>query len=90
MDLQTIYDKAPIGVAKMAKQYGIPTIGISGMLGKDYQVVHQHGIDAAVSIVTGPMSLSEATEKSYKLISDSVEECLRLINVGIHMGNNIK
>ena len=90
MDFQTIYDKAPIGVAKMAKQYGIPTIGISGMLGKDYQVVHQHGIDAAVSIVTGPMSLSEATEKSYKLISDSVEECLRLINVGIHMGNNIK
>ena len=90
MDFQTVYDKAPIGVAKMAKQYGIPTIGISGMLGKDYQIVHQHGIDAAVSIVTGPMSLSEATEKSYKLISDSVEECLRLINVGINMKNNIK
>jgi glycerate kinase len=90
MDFQTVYDKAPIGVAKMAKQYGIPTIGISGMLGKDYQIVHQHGIDAAVSIVTGPMSLSEATEKSYKLVSDSVEECLRLINVGINMKNTTK
>ena len=82
MDFQTIYDKAPIGVAKIAKRYGIPTIGISGMLGKNYQIVHQHGIDAAVSIVTGPMTLPEASEKSYELISNSVSECLRLIKIG--------
>ncbi len=82
MDFQTIYDKAPIGVAKIAKRHGIPTIGISGMLGKNYQIVHEHGIDAAVSIVTGPMTLPEASEKSYELISNSVSECLRLINIG--------
>ena len=87
MDFQTIYDKAPIGVAKIAKRYGIPTIGISGMLGKNYQIVHQHGIDAAVSIVTGPMTLPEASEKSYELISNSVSECLRLINIGFKIKN---
>jgi len=87
MDFQTIYDKAPIGVAKIAKRYGIPTIGISGMLGKNYQIVHEHGIDAAVSIVTGPMTLPEASEKSYELISNSVSECLRLINIGFKIKN---
>ncbi|MAU64592.1 MAG: glycerate kinase [Dehalococcoidia bacterium] len=87
MDFQTIYDKAPIGVAKIAKQHGIPTIGISGMLGKNYQIVHEHGIDAAVSIVTGPMTLPEASEKSYELISNSVSECLRLINIGFKIKN---
>lgn len=87
MDFQTVYDKAPIGVAKIAKQFNIPTIGISGMLGKDYQVVHDHGIDAALSIVTGPMSLSEASDNSRKLISDSVNESLRLIDIGRRMKN---
>jgi len=85
MDFQTVYDKAPIGVAKMAKLFNIPTIGISGMLGKNYQVVHEHGIDAAISIVTGPMSLSEASNNSHKLISDSVTESLRLIRIGLQM-----
>ncbi|MBI14820.1 MAG: glycerate kinase [Chloroflexi bacterium] len=87
MDFQTIYDKAPIGVAKIAKRHGIPTIGISGMLGKNYQLVHEHGIDAAMSIVTGPMTLPEASEKSYELISNSVSECLRLINIGFKIKN---
>ena len=57
------------------------------MLGKNYQIVHQHGIDAAVSIVTGPMTLPEASEKSYELISNSVSECLRLINIGFKIKN---
>ena len=87
MDFQTVYDKAPIGVAKIANLFNIPTIGISGMLGKDYQIVHDHGIDAALSIVTGPMSLAEASGNSRKLISDSVNESLRLITIGLRMKN---
>ena len=86
MDYQTVYDKAPIGVARMAKKHGIPTIGISGMLGRDFHVVHDYGIDAALSIVNGPITLDAASANAANLISEAVEQSLRLISIGITMG----
>lgn len=85
MDFQTVYNKAPIGVAKRASQLGIPTIGICGMLGRDYQVVHSNGIDAAVSITNGPMSLSESSKNADELVEQCVEESLRLIQIGLEL-----
>jgi glycerate kinase len=85
MDFQTVYNKAPIGVARMAREKGIPTIGISGMLGENYQIVHDHGIDAALSIANGPISLEKASQNAPTLISETVEESLRLISVGMRL-----
>ena len=87
IDFQTVYNKAPVGVARMAKARGIPTIGISGMLGKNYQIVHNHGIDAALSIANGPISLEESLQNAPSLISEAVEESLRLISVGMKLRN---
>lgn len=86
LDYQTIYDKAPIGVARMAKKRGIPTIAISGMLGRDFHVVHDYGIDAALSIVNGPITLETASTNAAELISETVEQSLRLISIGIKIG----
>ena len=47
LDFQAVYNKAPIGVARRAKQRGIPVIAISGSLGKGFEDVHAEGIDAA-------------------------------------------
>ncbi len=60
IDGQTIHGKAPIGVARIAKAAGCRVIGIAGCLSDDYEVVHEHGLDAVFSIVTGPMELQEA------------------------------
>lgn len=60
LDSQSIHGKTPIGVARVAKRYGLPVIGIAGSLSKDYQVVHQHGIDAAFSVLDRVVSLEEA------------------------------
>ncbi len=51
MDSQTIHGKVPVGVAKVAKRYRIPVIGIAGSLTPDVGVVHQHGIDAVFSVM---------------------------------------
>ena len=85
IDFQTVYNKAPIGVARMARAQGIPTIGISGMLGENYQIVHNHGIDAALSITNGPISLEKSLQNAPSLISEAVEESLRLISVGMRL-----
>ena len=82
LDFQTIYNKAPIGVAKRAKHLGIPVIAISGSLGENFSVVHEHGIDAASSIVSKPMTLAEASKNAPELISAATEQALRYMKIG--------
>ncbi|MDX7992458.1 glycerate kinase [Xenorhabdus littoralis] len=60
IDSQTIHGKTPIGVARVAKKFGIPTIALVGGMSRDYHVVHPHGLDAVFSIVPGACSLSDA------------------------------
>lgn len=60
LDSQTIFGKTPIGVAKTAKLYDIPVIGIAGSLSADVAVVCDHGIDAVFSIMPRVMTLKEA------------------------------
>jgi len=85
MDFQTVYNKAPIGVARIAAELNIPTVAIAGLLGRNFTVVHDHGIRAATSIVDGPITLEESSERASELISNSVEESLRFISVGMDM-----
>ena len=82
LDFQTIYNKAPIGVARRAKHLGIPVIAISGSLGENFSVVHEHGIDAASSIVSKPMTLEEASKNAPELISAATEQALRYMKIG--------
>ncbi|XZG70059.1 glycerate kinase [Chitinibacteraceae bacterium HSL-7] len=60
LDGQTIFGKTPIGVARLAKQYGLPVIAIGGCLREDVDVVHEHGIDAVFDCVHKAMPLEEA------------------------------
>ncbi|OBU12573.1 glycerate kinase [Photobacterium aquimaris] len=60
IDSQTIHGKTPIGVARAAKKFNKPVIGIAGCLSQDCGVVHQHGIDAVFSIVPAAMNLEQA------------------------------
>jgi glycerate kinase len=60
IDGQTIYGKAPAGVARLAKQRGLPVIGFAGSLTTDAEIVHDHGLDAIFSVVNRPCSLGEA------------------------------
>ncbi|MFC0226838.1 glycerate kinase [Serratia aquatilis] len=60
LDSQSIHGKTPIGVARVAKLQQIPVIAIAGSLAKDYQIVHQHGIDAAFSVIDRIVTLPEA------------------------------
>ncbi|WP_298943827.1 glycerate kinase [uncultured Psychromonas sp.] len=68
IDNQTIYGKTPMGVAKIAKQFDIPVIGIAGSLGKDHQAVYECGIDAVFAAIPGAMTLQQAfTDANYNV-----------------------
>ena len=60
IDASTIFNKAPVGVARLASQRGIPVIALSGSLGEGYEGVHELGIDAVFTLVDRPMTLDDA------------------------------
>lgn len=64
MDSQTIHGKTPFGVAKSAKKYDIPVIGIAGSITTECNVLYQNGFDALFSIVPGAIPLEEALEQA--------------------------
>ena len=84
-DFQTAHGKAPVGVAKIAKQAGIPTICLSGGLGTGAEDVLQHGIDGLMSIVPRPMELEKCIESAEELIQAATARICRLIRIGIKM-----
>ena len=82
IDFQTVYNKAPIGVARRAKKRSIPVIAVCGSIGKGFEDVHAEGIDAVVSIVSAPMTLDEASARSGELIADAVAGAMRFMKAG--------
>ncbi|MGN1059034.1 MAG: glycerate kinase [Clostridia bacterium] len=77
LDGQTLFGKAPIGVAARAKRYGKPVIALTGSVGDGYRAVYEGGIDAVFAIQNGPMSLSESMEKTPELLSDCAHRIMR-------------
>ena len=83
MDEQTVFGKGPIGVARLAQQYGIPTIALVGGLNVHDSVLHEAGINAVFSIVDKPMPLDVAIQNAENLLERAslrVGYMLTLIN----------
>ena len=82
MDFQTVFDKAPVGVARRAAARGIPVIAVSGSHGDGFSDVHEHGIAAAAPIVCQPMTLEESSERGAELVAQATEQALRFMRLG--------
>ncbi len=77
LDGQTLFGKAPIGVAKRAKKYGKPVIALTGSIGDGYRDVYQGGIDAVFAIQNGPLSLQESMKKTQTLLEDCAHRVMQ-------------
>ena len=82
LDGQTVMGKAPIGVAKIAKEYGKPVLAFSGCVTKDATACNAEGIDAFFPILRGVVSLEEAmhTDNAMANMVDTVEQVFRTIH----------
>jgi glycerate 2-kinase len=60
LDGQTSMGKAPAGIALLAKQHGIPVIALAGDISEGNPTLHESGITAYFTIVSGPFSLENA------------------------------
>ena len=83
LDFQTAMGKAPIGVAKLAKEYGKPVLAFAGAVTKDAVACNENGIDAFFPILRGVTSLEEAmkTENANANMADTVEQVFRVLKM---------
>ena len=81
LDGQTVMGKAPIGVARLAKQFGKPVIAFSGVVTEDAAVCNEHGIDAFFPILRRVVTSAEAkrAETAKQNLTDTTEQVFRLI-----------
>lgn len=82
IDSQTIHGKVPVGVAKVAKRFNKPVIGIAGSLTADVGVVHDHGIDAVFSVIYTICSLEDALENASENVRMAARNIAAVLKVG--------
>ena len=78
-DRSTIYDKAPVGVARRALAKGVPTILLAGGLGPGYEELYQHGIASIVTISDRPMNFAQSLRRTQELLEGAAERAMRLM-----------
>ena len=78
-DFQTAFGKAPVGVAKVAKQFKVPVFCISGGLGEGADDVLAQGIDAVMSICDRPLTLDDCMSAGSTLIESATTRLCRII-----------
>jgi glycerate 2-kinase len=81
MDGQTAFGKTAAGVARAAKQRGIPVIAICGSLGKNVRSVLDIGIDAYFSALQEPLEESQLRGRGKSMLEDCAEQVGRLLTL---------
>ncbi|WP_373214660.1 glycerate kinase [Ruminococcus sp. 5_1_39BFAA] len=80
LDGQTAMGKAPVGVAGLAKKYGLPVFAFSGSVTENARACNESGIDAFFPILRGVVTLKEAMkpENAQNNMANTVEQVFRL------------
>lgn len=73
IDAQTIYGKTPIGVAEVAQRCNVPVIAVCGVVGEDYNIVHDYGISYVFALVGKDDEAKHADKPSEAEISEAME-----------------
>ena len=83
LDGQTVFGKAPIGVAQIAKKYNKTVLAFAGAVTEDAIACNEHGIDAFFPILRRIQTLREAMDpiNARENMTTTVEQVFRLINI---------
>ena len=81
-DRSTAFDKAPVGIARRAGRFGVPTVLMAGSLGPGYETLYEHGIDAILPIAEEPADLESSLQRGSELLERAAERAIRLYALG--------
>ena len=84
-DISSTFNKAPTAIAKLGKKYNIPTIGISGSLGKGFEKLDEFGILSKTTLINKISSLEENIDNAKELLKIASIEQLKAIKIGMNL-----
>jgi glycerate kinase len=77
LDASSAHGKTAVGVSRLAKSLGVPTLAIAGTLGTGVRAVLSEGVDAYFSLCPGPISLEQAILQASPLLEAASEQAVR-------------
>ncbi len=84
-DLSSTFNKAPSAIAKLAKRYDIPTLGLAGSLGHGFEKLDDFGIVSKSSIINKISDLESVMNDAASLLILSTKEQLKAIKIGMNL-----
>jgi glycerate kinase len=82
IDASSAFGKTAVGVARLARSLGCPTIALAGAIGPGAEAVLDQGIDAYFSLCPAPISLDEAIAQGEPLLERVAEQAMRAFLAG--------
>jgi glycerate kinase len=82
IDASSAFGKTAVGVARLARSLGCPTIALAGAIGPGAEAVLDQGIDAYFSLCPAPISLDEAIAQGGPLLERVAEQAMRAFLAG--------
>lgn len=82
IDASSAFGKTAVGVARLARSLGCPTIALAGSIGAGAEAVLDQGIDAYFSLCPAPISLDDAIAQGEPLLERAAEQAMRAFLAG--------
>jgi glycerate kinase len=86
IDGSSAFGKTAVGVARLARSLGCPTIALAGSIGPGAEAVLDLGIDAYFSLCPGPIGLDDAMARGPLLLERAAEQAVRAFLAGRKRG----
>ncbi len=82
LDGSSAFGKTVVGVARLARSRGVPTLALAGSIGPGAEDVLAEGVDAYFSLCPGPIALEQAVEHAAALLERAAEQAVRAFLAG--------
>jgi glycerate kinase len=82
IDGQSAFGKTAVGVGRLARSLGCPTLALAGTVGPGAPAVLEQGISAYFSICHAPISLEQSMKLAAELLEGATEQAVRAFVAG--------
>ena len=82
LDGSTAGGKTAVGVARLARRLGVPTLALAGTIGPGAEAVLLEGVEAYFSLCSRPLTLDEAIGDAAALLEAAAEQAVRAFLAG--------
>lgn len=86
LDFQSPNGKMTTEIARRAKKNGAQVVALAGTIGEGADGCYGAGIKAFTSILREPVTLEQAIGQTEALVKDGAEKVMRMIMVGLALG----